>query len=167
MKFKVGDVVRILDGKHIPDYTDGWNEYMEKHVGKCYKVAKICHDRGGTGKNGYILDGDPLQFMWDERGLELVEESEVRLWKKLYNAFDMIMPDYIKTGSALGIKDVIFHDPATIILWGDGTKTVVKCGKNDTYDPEKGMAMAICKKLLGNKGNYNNVFKKWLKEAGE
>lgn len=62
------------------------------------------------------------------------------------------------------IKKVIFHDPATIILWRDGTETVVKCGENDTYDREKGVAMAICKRLYGNKGNYNNIFKEWLEE---
>lgn len=62
------------------------------------------------------------------------------------------------------IEKVVFNEPATIILWKDGTKTIVKCQEGDTYDPEKGMAMAICKKALGNKGNYANVFKKWLPE---
>jgi len=60
------------------------------------------------------------------------------------------------------IKKVIFNPPATIVYWRDGTKTVVKCGKNDVFDEEKGLAMAIAKKHLGNKGNYNNVFGKWL-----
>ena len=62
------------------------------------------------------------------------------------------------------IKDVIFNNPATIILWKDGTKTVVKCGEGEAYDPEKGMAMAIAKKLLGNQGNYYDTFKKYLGE---
>ena len=62
------------------------------------------------------------------------------------------------------IKDIIFNEPATIILWADGTKTVVKCQEGEGYDPEKGMAMAISKKALGNKGNYCEVFKKWLPE---
>lgn len=62
----------------------------------------------------------------------------------------------------LEIKNVIFNAPATIIQWTDGTKTVVKCGKNDAFDPEKGLAMAIAKKVLGNRGNYYNEFKKWL-----
>lgn len=65
------------------------------------------------------------------------------------------------------IKNVIFSDPATIIQWADGTKTVVKCQPNDIYDPEKGMAMAIAKKALGNKGNFNEVFKKWLPKEEE
>lgn len=65
------------------------------------------------------------------------------------------------------IKNVIFNEPATIILWVDGTKTVVKCQEGEGYDPEKGMAMAISKKALGNKGNYCEVFKKWLPEEEE
>ena len=62
------------------------------------------------------------------------------------------------------IKDVIFSPPATIVLWEDGTKTVVKCQNNETYSKEVGLAMCICKKVYGNKGNYNNVFKKFIKE---
>ena len=64
------------------------------------------------------------------------------------------------------IEKVIFHDPATIVFWEDGTKTVVKCGENDIFDPEKGLTMAIAKKALGNKGNYYNQIKKWLPESG-
>lgn len=60
------------------------------------------------------------------------------------------------------IQDVIFNNPATIIKWADGTKTVVKAQGDDEYDPEKGLAMAIAKKVLGNKGNYNNEINKWL-----
>ena len=59
------------------------------------------------------------------------------------------------------IKKVKFNPPATIVFWTDNTKTVVKCNGED-YDPEKGLAMCICKKVLGDKGNYYEVFKKWL-----
>lgn len=61
------------------------------------------------------------------------------------------------------ITKVIFNDPATIVLWSDGTKTVVKA-TDEPFDPEKGLAMAISKKMLGNKGNYYNTFKEWLPE---
>ena len=62
------------------------------------------------------------------------------------------------------IKKVIFHNPATIIYWEDGTKTVVKVQDGDIYNKEKGMALCIAKKALGNGGNYNNEFHKWLKD---
>lgn len=60
------------------------------------------------------------------------------------------------------IKEVIFNNPATVVIWEDGTKTVVKCQEGDTYNEELGLAMCIAKKFFGNKGNFNEVFKKWL-----
>lgn len=63
------------------------------------------------------------------------------------------------------IKDVIFNNPATIVFWSDGTKTVVKCQEGENYDPEKGLAMAMAKKSYGNKYGYYNEFKHWLKKA--
>lgn len=65
------------------------------------------------------------------------------------------------------IKDVIFHNPATIIKWSDGSQdTIVKVDERygDKFDPEHGLAMAICKKAMGNKGNFNEIFKKWVYE---
>lgn len=70
---------------------------------------------------------------------------------------------YTTSKKVYGIKNVIFNDPATIVFWNDGSKTVVKA-HDEEFDPEKGLAMAISKKLLGNKGNYYNEFKKWLPE---
>lgn len=62
----------------------------------------------------------------------------------------------------MSIEKVIFNDPATIIKWGDGTKTVVKVQPGDTYDPEKGMLAAIAKRAYGNDNTFNKVMKKWL-----
>ena len=62
---------------------------------------------------------------------------------------------------------VIFNDPATIVYWTDGTKSVVKCNDGDTYSPERGLLMAIAKKFLGrNAGRYNNELRKWLPDMG-
>lgn len=58
------------------------------------------------------------------------------------------------------IKEAIFYDPATIVYWNDGTKTVVKC-QDEEFDKEKGLLAAIAKKVYGNKGNFNNIIKKY------
>ncbi len=64
----------------------------------------------------------------------------------------------------LTIENVIFNPPATIVFWSDGTKTVVKAD-GEAYDPEKGIAMAISKKLMGdNKYEYYHTFLHWLKK---
>lgn len=65
-----------------------------------------------------------------------------------------------------GIKKIIINYPATIILWADGSKTVVKA-HNEDFDAEKGIAMCFMKKALGNKGSFNNVFKKWIPAVKE
>lgn len=65
------------------------------------------------------------------------------------------------TNRRVKIKDVIFSDPATVVFWNDNTKTVVKTRGGEKYDKEKGLAMAIIKKITGNTGNYCNIFKEW------
>lgn len=69
-----------------------------------------------------------------------------------------------KKKESFEIERVIFSKPATIVFWKDGSKTVVKCQDGDAFSEEMGLAMAICKKVFGNKGNYYNEFKKWLPE---
>ena len=65
------------------------------------------------------------------------------------------------TNRRVKIKDVIFSDPATVVFWSDDTKTVVKTRGGEKYDKEKGLAMAIIKKITGNTSNYYNIFKEW------
>lgn len=73
--------------------------------------------------------------------------------------------DIVKFGMcSVSIRKVIFNDPATIVLWSDGTKTVVKCGPEDTFDMEKGLAMAIVKKMAGNDNRFHKVFKQYTKK---
>ena len=67
------------------------------------------------------------------------------------------------------IKNVIFSGPATIVIWSDGDKTIVK--KSDCeaeMDKEKGLAMAIIKKAYkdaGKEGSYfRRIFGAWIKD---
>lgn len=48
------------------------------------------------------------------------------------------------------IDKIIFNNPATIVFWCDGTKTVVKCMKNQEFNAYYGVACAIMKKYFGN-----------------
>ena len=69
--------------------------------------------------------------------------------------------------TGISIKKVHFNPPATVVLWEDGTKTVVKIQDDEEFDPEKGLAMAISKKALGNQGNYYETIKKWCEPYWE
>lgn len=65
----------------------------------------------------------------------------------------------------LAVKNVVFNYPATIVFWNDGTKTVVKCAEQDAYDVEKGLSMAISKKVFGK--DFHRVFKENCKSVNE
>lgn len=158
-KFKVGDIIRILTSIRsdlighigIITYSDSsdvvkvrlpvdikkFEEYwfMEEHLAPAQKDDHIKVEAFckflGYVENEYIKDDI----------------------KATYSLYKKCKRD--------AIKKVIFNNPATIVYWIDGTKTVVKCG-NEDFDPEKGLAMAISKKALGNQGDYYEIFKKWL-----
>lgn len=108
-----------------------------------------------TPPNGYICGACHDGSMFSPR-------QKIRYGVDLdpYSAAKKALVDYCGTTVLPEIKNVIFNDSATIVFWADDTKTVVKA-VNEDFDPEKGLAMAIAKKALGNKGNYFNSIKKW------
>jgi len=70
------------------------------------------------------------------------------------------------TGIKNQIEKVIFHDPATIVYWTDGTKTVVKKSKKEKrYDKEKGLAMAICKKYFCSYADMKRIIEEFTPEG--
>lgn len=72
--------------------------------------------------------------------------------------------------AAVAPEKIHFNGTATIVEWNDGTKTVVKCQRGDTFDPLTGVAMACMKKMLGTNesgSNYLNDVSKLIDEAWE
>jgi len=57
------------------------------------------------------------------------------------------------------IKKVIFNDPHTIVIWSDDSKTIVKCGPDDRFSEDIGLAMAVVKKLYGGRCRYQKLLK--------
>jgi len=81
--------------------------------------------------------------------------------KKLYQFTDIFGKKY----SVPLIKRVMFQNPATIIFWEDGDKTIVKCDECDAYFEHIGMADAIMKKAFGSRSvwlKHNRDLKKEL-----
>lgn len=175
-KYKIGDRVRVINGV----------EKLQDAVrGRIGTVAAV-HEIDGVQNCRVLIDGfdnphqaDPtIAFHYNqlapwlndsENAKELAITRYLRYKKNNEYKNDVATTEAIFNATRTvqtvipKIKDVIYNDPATIVFWKDGTKTIVKC-KNEKFDPEKGLAMAFSKKMLGNKGNYYNVFKKWLPE---
>lgn len=182
------------DYEHIRNVEERKTKYEHttEPIGKVQHICKFKPDENGviTFKRELLHPEDVITFKFNPNfvakamGSDTVDEvfshltveehtrAALRDTVTTANEFNEFLKKRFNVGpyppkakkNTLQIKNVIFADPATIVFWEDGTKTVVKA-KNETYDPEKGLAMAISKKALGNKHDYFIVFKKWLKKA--
>lgn len=84
---------------------------------------------------------------------------------------DLLMQISKESGIALGIeknmvkvpeiKKVIYSPPATIVIWEDRSKTIVKAYQGDEYSRTTGLALCIVKKVYGVK-KYREIFKKHM-----
>lgn len=172
-KYKIGDRVRVING--IGKLQDA----MRGRVG----TVAVVHEIDGVQHCWVLIDGfdnphkaDPtIAFHYNQLAPWLNDSKDAKelamsryLRYKKNNEYKNEVAKYCSNATLTvqtvipKIKDVIYNDPATIVFWKDGTKTVVKCEFSKRFDPEKGLAMAFSKKMFGNKGNYYNVFKKWL-----
>lgn len=140
-KFKVGDTVKVLDGKNIEDYAGGWTFDMGKYVGKVGKVV---------GYNGYFCRGVKLDldggfYVFDERGLELVKDDGVRtvLVSSVYT------PERIYKGKG-----------KTVVLWADGTKTIVKRAEGEADNDYAAFTAALAIKVFGTNSEVNRIVKR-------
>lgn len=181
--FKVGDRVRVIND------IGNLQGAMRGRVGTVTVVLKVygkeyCHvlidgfDKHHADDPTFMFNSNQLApWLGDsEDAKELAMSRYLRYKNNGYKeeVANYCSNDVITTKAALNtirttqtvipkIKKVVYNGPATIVFWKDGTKTVVKC-EDEEYDPEKGLAMAITKKALGNNYKYYNVFKKWLPE---
>lgn len=108
-----------------------------------------------------IVDGKTMPVM-----VTNMETDHISYEQRMRIKLEGIIELFSSTGKAASnipfnmmYKRIIFNNPATIVIWKDGSKTVVKCQKDDVFDPEKGLALCFMKKALGNKGNFNNILK--------
>lgn len=146
------DYITADEKKVLMDKLDRWSIVMHSKVdGQRFVIEGFDYNHLLVGIRK-LLPNDKLDIR-----IRWVDPEDIFVIKNGYR----VEETYGFNGSRMNIKNVIFNDPATIVFWSDGSKTVVKAHLDD-YDPEKGLAMAIAKKALGNEGNYYNVFKKWL-----
>lgn len=122
------------------------------------KVTEVEHDRNYYGDTHMEVTCEVLSDM-DIASLYPSTPAYVK------RALNSVYGSYAVNNKNYGIEKVIFNDPATIVIWTDGSKTVVKTQNDEPYDREKGLAMAISKRALGDKGNYYDTFKKYIPDV--
>lgn len=95
--------------------------------------------------SNHVVDSSLRKPLLDQYKKGLIEGREI-VWK------------------SVSVNRIIFNDPATIVFWNDGTKTVVKCQKGQTFNPYFGLCAAMAKKLYGSNSMLNRIVDTYYKE---
>lgn len=157
--------------KLVGDIEHGYS-YVDTDVAALYNKINALQDRvfEKLGYKKHVTDKlDALRYAEEAAKFFLKEEETMPVKRSNVDYNKIYIEGHLFGMNKPKIKNVIFSGPCTIVQWSDGDKTVVKC-ENEEFDKEKGLAMAICKKFIGtnkSKSNYNDIFKKWIKEDPE
>lgn len=123
------------------------NEFTSKNYNRLLNFISLYNDC-----IDYYIDTDGMRFYCKD-----VESAEV-LTNRINDLSNKKTKDLAISSknlySTFEIKDILVNGPATIVFWTDGTKTVVKCGPDDSYDIEKAVAMCFMKKALGSRSMH-------------
>lgn len=174
---------KCMDLKIIGISTEGSLDFEDLHywnIGRMvfYKLRQL--NNGAMNERNQTLVGMEIRINYNEPYILSIEKKprpqyvvnlntcypsiDISGLIKAANTIKKGFENMFGTLRNIEIVKVIFNEPATIIIWDDGTKTVVKAQKGEVFDKEKGLAMAVVKKAFGNNGNYYNEFKKWIPE---
>ena len=116
---------------------------------------------------------DDLYVCLPKENRDKVEEKNIdhytEILKKLIGAInkqsriDNSFGSYYEddAGNVTYIKEVIYNDPAVVVLWNDGTKTVSKCDCGDNFNPEFGLILCVLKKVIGN-DQVSKLLMNWI-----
>ena len=155
---ELGGVIRI-NGKDIKCNGIAWNDGFSGSFGSvAYKQAP----KEESKKEYTFYDDTVLDYLLSD----LIQQKAKEAMKEIDKETKRVEHLHIDAINA-NIKNVIFNDPYTIILWKDGRKTIVKCQPGDVYDKEKGLALALVKHFMHDSNYFNTIFKKWLPEDDE
>ena len=155
--------VMLIEGMLIHSET---NEFTSKNYNRLLNFLSLYNDR-----IRYHVDADGMRF--DCKDVESAEVLTNRINNLSNRKTKYLAISANNLYNTFEIKDIKVNGPATIVFWADGTKTVVKCGPDDSYDVEKAVAMCFMKKALGSRSmkklfdlaedkaaEYDNQFKR-------
>lgn len=134
MKYKVGDKVKIRK-----DLQEGKRYDMQNEIKTSNSTTSYMCSLGGRTMTIKSVNYGQYQ---------LLEDIESKNWTdgmfecSYYNQVPIV-------NSPQNIERVTFNNPATIIHFTDGTKTIVKATENDKYNPTVGFLYAYFEKMSG------------------
>ena len=142
----------IYSSNIVTGYKQGFVVIMYRSINgpKGLKDSMGLEERGTSLKNFWQPEAKPWNFITTKPECDFIpyySEADSKI-NRLEVLKEMGMFESDNKVRIPEIKEVIFNYPATIVCWKDGSKTIVKCGKDEHYDREKAVTMCIIKKML-------------------
>lgn len=141
------EVQGLFDPMAIPDHRQGrykpTGESEQKRVEQWYDAYGNIYVSGGTQMA--IMSAMLKEYQKQNEGLKaVILDLETR---------------YSRTVKEYPNPKVIHHmiDGTTVVIWEDGTKTMVKKRDTDSYDPYAATAQAFLKKIYGSTTNAKRI----------
>lgn len=152
----------LTDGINSESDKDFWDAFRYTAFTKPYTNAIVKYNENDVKRMIEVFDEFVNGRKKEESGMNVTKvnkKQEVELMEYYQNVPWPYRP-----------KKIIFNGPATIVIWEDDTKTVVKCGKNEEDDRKLAFKYVIHKKyveLHHNENNYLRQFTKALEKTGD
>ena len=146
---QIGMIVKIL-----PDA-----EYSGKFTGYIGKVKNYFSQNKKVGVELFQQTNDASSkgLFWFSEDKLAPANDFLGSVSKIMNAMNCRCSFPLHHAGVPPVKKVIFSGPKTIVLWADGTKTIVSCGEADSYDYYSGFCAAVVKKLFGSTTHAKKV----------
>lgn len=167
-KFKVGDLVKVKnDSKYVASVPhnigiiDSVNRAADRVI-----IYRVCF------KSESPFDQEAAISAWfyedDLYGPEQIKDEYCE--QDLYNLAIQKLEEQFKRQSNYTTpyhnryispkydpSRIIFNDPATIVFWGDGTKTVVKRAEGEKWNEYNAFCAALAIKIFGNNSRVRKI----------
>ena len=146
---QIGMIVKIL-----PDA-----EYSGKFTGYIGKVKNYFSQNKKVGVELFQQTNDASSkgLFWFSEDKLAPANNFLASVAELMNGMNCRCSSRLHRTGVPPLRKVIFSGPKTIVLWADGTKTIVSCGAGDTYDYYAGFCAAVVKKLFGSTTHAKKV----------
>lgn len=147
------------------------DEYGGKYAGKLGIVKKLADNRVGVEFSDLKNPASGYGLFWFKKEnvkpsfFDTPKHNDAIIPAALAKAF--LNFTFGAPRASLGVKQVIFSGPKTIVFWLDGTKTIVSCGEGDNNDPYAGFCAAVTKRVFGSTSQAKKVLARTRKETSK
>lgn len=154
MKFKIGDKVRILDGRSDNTVLTLWTPGMTKAIGTIGTVLKIDEwDNTVLVAIGEDMDAYWMQGNWL---VPVKEEKKSPSKSDLFASLLVTLDDVAKNPKPYP-KHIYKGDGKTVVMWEDGTKTIVKRAEGEPDNDYAAFTAALAIKVYGDNSKVNRI----------